>query len=73
MSNQNTDNPADDLFNFPCDFPVKIMGKREEQLKAHIYRVTEEQQVETLRLTQRVSSKGYYRALTLTVRAHSRA
>jgi len=73
MSTQNTENPADDLFDFPCDFPIKIMGKNEAQLKAHIAQVTEAQSVETLGLTQRASSKGNYLALTLTVRAHSRA
>lgn len=63
----------DELFDFPCDFPIKIMGKEEQALKAHVEAVTSDHGVETISLTQRESSKGNYLALTLTVRAHSRA
>ena len=63
----------EELFDFPCDFPIKIMGQEENALKAHVEAVTREQDVETVSLTQRESSKGNYLALTLTVRAHSRA
>ncbi len=49
------------------------MGQHEQDLKAHVASVTAEQGVETVSLTQRESSKGNYLALTLTVRAHSRA
>ena len=63
----------DELFDFPCDFPIKIMGQEEAVLKAHVASVTREQSVETVSLTQRESRRGNYLALTLTVRAHSRA
>ena len=64
---------SDEPFEFPCDFPIKIMGREEATLKAHVAAVTNDQGVETISLTQRDSRKGNYLALTLTVRAHSRA
>lgn len=66
-------NDADELFDFPCDFPIKIMGQGAQALKDHVDTVTQAQGVTTLNVTERASSKGTYTSLTLTVRAHSRA
>ncbi len=68
-----TTNDADELFDFPCDFPIKIMGQGAAALKDHVDAVTEAQGVTTLNVSERASSKGNYTSLTLTVRAHSRA
>jgi putative lipoic acid-binding regulatory protein len=62
----------DDLFDFPCDFPIKIMGQDSDVLKRHIEATAREQNVDVVSVTERSSSKGNYVALTLTVRATSR-
>lgn len=62
----------DDLFDFPCDFPIKIMGQDADVLKQHIDATARAQNVEIISVSERSSSKGNYVALTLTVRATSR-
>ncbi|MFK7886600.1 MAG: YbeD family protein [Gammaproteobacteria bacterium] len=66
-------NAIDDLFDFPCDFPIKIMGQDSAALKAHVETTANAQNVAIVSLTERSSSKGNYVALTLTVKATSRA
>jgi len=66
-------NTIDDLFDFPCDFPIKIMGQDSTVLKSHVEATAAAQNVAIVSLTERSSSKGNYVALTLTVKATSRA
>lgn len=63
----------DTLFEFPCDFPIKIMGQNAASLSQHVDDTIAKLGVEKLDLTERTSAKGNYLALTLTVRATSRA
>lgn len=67
---QDTGNDA--LFDFPCDFPIKIMGQNAESLRQHVADTVAELAVEQVSLSERASAKGNYLALTLTVRATSR-
>ncbi|MEM6639379.1 MAG: DUF493 domain-containing protein [Pseudomonadota bacterium] len=64
---------ADVLFDFPCDFPIKIMGENTPELETHVRNVVQQQGLSPLSLVSRTSAKGNYLALTLTVRAQSRA
>ena len=73
MTDENFD--ADALFDFPCDFPIKIMGKTQDgfaqAISEIILRHAPDFDVATLEM--RSSSAGKYLSLTCTVRAHSRA
>ncbi len=65
----------DALFNFPCDFPIKVMGKSNPEFAATITQVVQQFDAEfdASRIEIRPSSGGNYTGLTCTVRATSRA
>jgi putative lipoic acid-binding regulatory protein len=75
-STQTTQNGQDEsLLEFPCDFPIKVMGKAHPEFQETIVTVIrsfdsgfDADSVET-----RPSSGGNYVGLTVTVRATSRA
>jgi len=67
--------PGESLLEFPCDFPIKVMGNAHPEFQQTIVAVIREfdggfdaESVET-----RPSSGGNYLGLTVTVRATSRA
>jgi uncharacterized protein len=66
---------ADSLFEFPCDFPVKVMGKSGPAFRAITQEIVERHAgpLEPAQITERPSGKGNYQALTYTIRAQSRA
>lgn len=68
-------NPNDSLFDFPCDFPIKIMGKSHPEFAETIVTVVRQfdNDVDASRVETRPSSGGNYTGLTVTVRATSRA
>ncbi len=65
---------TDALFNFPCEFPIKAMGRAngslaheiEQLVRRHAPDVT----ADDIRTTP--SSKGNYVSVTVTITAHSR-
>lgn len=62
------------LIEFPCDFPIKIMGDNSAEFEAEILRIVR-QHVPDLGETairQRQSGQGNYLAITVTIRAESR-
>jgi uncharacterized protein len=65
----------DALFNFPCDFPIKVMGKSHPEFHDAIVTVIREfdNEFDVARVETRPSSGGAYTGLTLTVRARDRA
>ena len=66
--------PKDTLLEFPCDFPIKVMGpKTEGYLEAMCFVVQQFDPTWTpARLESRESSGGKYLGLTFTVHATSR-
>lgn len=69
------DNPEEEtLFEFPCEFPVKVMGRDFEQMHAVLLEVLDRHAnpefINSLK-TQN-SSSGKYTSLTVTVTAHSK-
>lgn len=62
------------LFEFPCDFPIKVMGKAHPDFTDTIVAVVRQFDVsfDATRVEIRPSSGGNYVGLTVTVRAHSR-
>jgi len=65
----------DSLFEFPCDFPIKVMGKSHPEFADTIVTVVRQFDtgVDPSRVEMRPSSGGNYTGLTVTVRATSRA
>ena len=66
---------ADTLLEFPCDFPLKVMGKAEEgfaqAIGAIVVRHAPDFDATTMEM--RASKGGNYLSLTCTVRATSKA
>jgi putative lipoic acid-binding regulatory protein len=62
----------DSLFEFPCDFPIKVMGKSHPETIVTVVKQYDEA-VDASRIETRPSSGGNYTGLTVTVRATSRA
>ncbi|PMS19990.1 DUF493 domain-containing protein [Trinickia dabaoshanensis] len=62
------------LFEFPCDFPIKVMGKAHPEFAETIVTVVRQfdASFDATRVETRPSSGGNYIGLTVTVRAHSR-
>ena len=65
---------AETLLEFPCDFPLKIMGKREDSFAETVAEVVRRHapDFDPATMEMRPSSKGTYLALTCTVRATSK-
>ncbi|MGN6650213.1 DUF493 family protein [Trinickia sp.] len=62
------------LFEFPCDFPIKVMGKAHPDFTETIVNVVRQfdASFDATRVETRPSSGGNYTGLTVTVRALSR-
>jgi len=62
------------LFEFPCDFPIKVMGKAHPDFIDTIVDVVKQfdASFDATRIETRPSSGGNYTGLTVTVRAQSR-
>jgi uncharacterized protein len=67
-------NPADSLIEYPCDFPIKIMGAMQDAFAQTMVDVvsTYDAEFHAGKLEMRPSTKGNYLSLTVTVRATSR-
>ena len=69
-----TNKPADSLIEYPCDFPIKIMGATHEAFAQTMVEVVvlHDPDFHAGKMEMRPSSKGSYIGLTVTVRATSR-
>jgi hypothetical protein len=65
----------DTLFEFPCDFPVKIMGQATDDFRSLVLGIVTRHfgPLAAARIEERPSSNGKYLSLTCTVRAESKA
>lgn len=70
-----TDQTRETLLEFPCDFPIKIMGARVDEFAQVIVDVvrTHAPDFDPATVQMRPSSKGNYISLTCTIRAESQA
>ncbi len=64
-----------ELINYPCDFPIKVMGKSQDAFAQTILNVVLQHDplFNASKMAMRPSTKGNYLSLTITVRATSRA
>lgn len=67
--------PQDSLLEFPCDFPIKIMGRTQDGFAQEILAVVlrHAPDFDAATMEMRGSSGGKYISLTCTIRARSRA
>jgi hypothetical protein len=67
--------PAQSLLAFPCDFPIKIMGKTQAGFAQAVIEIVRRHapDFDPATLEMRPSREGRYLSLTCTVRAVSRA
>lgn len=65
---------TDEHFNFPCDFPIKIMGRCDCELELLVVEIINKH-VDNLgenAVKSRPSGKGNFISVTVTIKAHSR-
>jgi len=62
------------LLEFPCDFPIKVMGEDSEQFRQLARKLVESHtgRLEAHQISVRTSGAGRYVAMTFTISAHSR-
>jgi hypothetical protein len=66
---------GDDLFEFPCEFPIKVMGRDSEAFRSLTLAIVERHAgpLPPERISERLSSRGNFLALTYTIEARDRA
>jgi len=70
-----TESTEPSLLEFPCDFPIKIMGRRVEGYAQAVLAIVQRHapDFDGAAVEMRASKQGGYLSLTCTVRATSRA
>lgn len=65
---------ADTLFKFPCDFPLKVMGRRSDDFRSIVLGIVQKHAgpVAPANIEERPSKDGNYLSLTCTFSAQSR-
>ena len=67
-------NITEDIFNFPCDYPIKIFGENQSDFKKTVCNIVETHtgKLQANQTTTKYSSKGKYISLTVRIIATSR-
>ena len=65
---------SDTLFEFPCDFPLKVMGRKSDDFRSIVIGIVQKHvgTVEPENIEERPSKDGTYLSLTCTFQAQSR-
>ncbi|MDH3588548.1 MAG: DUF493 domain-containing protein [Gammaproteobacteria bacterium] len=64
---------TESLLEFPCEFPIKVMGHHTDEFRATVVEIVARHTVgEEARFSTRASRDERYLALSFTVNAHSR-
>lgn len=68
MSNRDT------LFEFPCDFPLKVMGRRTDDFRSLVLGIVQKHagEIDASLIEERPSKDGNYLGITCTLRAQSK-
>jgi len=74
MKPDNPDFSKESPLEFPCDFPLKVMGKTDSAFKETMIAITKKHIPELCQqhIKEKLSSNNKYLSLTLTVRVSSR-
>lgn len=62
------------LFEFPCKFPLKVMGRHDAEFENHVRKIVVRHvdEVEILDSTSRPSKDGHFLSVTVTIQAQSK-
>jgi putative lipoic acid-binding regulatory protein len=65
---------SDTLFNFPCQFPLKVMGRKSDDFRSLVIGIVQKHAgtIEPHQIEERPSKDGNYLSLTCTFEAQSR-
>ncbi|MCP1120638.1 YbeD family protein [Robbsia andropogonis] len=65
----------EEIFDFPCDFPLKVMGQAGPDFQETVLKLVEQYDatLDRSKVEVRPSSSGKYTGLTVIIRAQSRA
>jgi putative lipoic acid-binding regulatory protein len=65
---------GDELLKFPVAYPIKVVGRRSEQLRASIDAIVREHvpDLDASQVTERVSKEQHFLSITYTINAQSR-
>lgn len=68
-----TDEQKTSLLKFPCDFPIKVVGKASDNFEVEVFKIFHQYcpDLPEGSLKQRASNQGKYLALTVTIHAQS--
>lgn len=63
-----------ELLAFPCDFPVKVLGRSGAEFRSHATEIVERHMgaIDPARITERASRDGNFLALTFNLKPQSR-
>ncbi len=63
----------EDLLEFPCRFPIKVMGRDDAEFQAHVLQIISAhvEDIAADDITSRSSSKGKFLAVTVTIDAQN--
>lgn len=66
---------SESLFEFPCLFPIKVMGKNIDNFDALVIEIVRKHvpDIKEGSVTRKESSSGTYISITIEIEAHSRA
>ncbi len=70
-----TDSTEDTLFEFPCQFPLKVMGRNIPELEDIVLEIVSrhiEEEIKTHAVKKRDSGKGKFVSITVTFEAQSK-
>lgn len=64
---------TEDLLEFPCRFPIKVMGRDDAEFQAHVLQIISAhvEDIAADDITSRSSSKGKFLAVTVTIDAQN--
>lgn len=64
----------DTLFEFPCDFPLKVMGRHSDDFRSLVLGIVRKHagEIDAENIEERPSKDGNYLSLTCTLRAQSK-
>ncbi|KAA0445335.1 MAG: DUF493 domain-containing protein [Candidatus Thioglobus sp.] len=73
MIKPNLKQSAEEIFNFPCDYPVKVMGKNHQDLRAQMQCIIERHagEIHPSKISSKKSTKGNYISYTVRITATS--
>ena len=66
---------SETLFEFPCDFPLKVMGRPTDEFRSLVLGIITRHagEIDAAKIEERPSRDGSYLGLTYTLRATSKA